>query len=141
MSGMHTLYHKCCFSAAHRYWDDSLSEDANFQKYGLYSRIHGHNFSLIIGLQGQVDPGSGMLMDFNEIDDVVTRQVLQVFDTNYINEAHSWFSDHLPTTENLCLFIYNKLKDSFPQPVHLISVEVAENEDLSSKFVIERTPV
>ncbi|MCK5519660.1 MAG: 6-carboxytetrahydropterin synthase [Candidatus Marinimicrobia bacterium] len=135
---MHILYHKTVFSAAHRYWDNSLDAKENFIKFGKYSRIHGHNFSVIIGIQGNIDSENGMLMDFFKIEKLMEEKIITPYDTNYINEADLFFETKLPTTENLAVYFYQELKDQFPENVTLISVEVAENDDFSSRYEIGR---
>ena len=79
-----------------------------------------------------------MLIDFNKIEELVQIKIIGPFDTNYINDAHTYFKEKLPTTENLAIFFFNELKDSFPENVVLFSVEVSENEDFLSRYEIER---
>lgn len=35
------------------------------------TRLHGHSFRFVVTLEGEVDPQSGCLIDFGEVDEVV----------------------------------------------------------------------
>jgi len=131
---LHCLYHSCEFSAAHYYRDADLSAHENEKKYGPYHRVHGHNFRVTLGLKGELDPGSGMLINFYDIHELVEEQIIRPFDIQTINDADPWFREHLPSTENLALYFYNRLKPLIPPGITLFSVEVAENSEFSSRF-------
>jgi 6-pyruvoyltetrahydropterin/6-carboxytetrahydropterin synthase len=54
-----------------------------------------------------------MVADLGELDRYVEREVLETFDHKYLNEEVAAFRDRVPTTENLCIEIYNRLQ-AFP---------------------------
>jgi 6-pyruvoyltetrahydropterin/6-carboxytetrahydropterin synthase len=132
------LYTRIRFSAAHRYRDRDKSPEENRAKYGKYSRTHGHNYEVTIGLRGPADLKSGMMINFFEVERILKSKILSVLDISHIEEDIPWFKDRLPTTENITQFIYTQLKHAFPPPVCLKSVEVRETHDLGAKIKNEQ---
>ncbi len=69
--------------------------------------------TVITTWSGDVDPSTGMIANLADLDAFVERQVLEEFDHKSLNEDVPAFLDKVPTTENLCIEIYRRLK-SFP---------------------------
>jgi 6-pyruvoyltetrahydropterin/6-carboxytetrahydropterin synthase len=67
-----------------------------------------------VGLSGEVDPATGMIANLADLDAFVQRHVLEDFDHKSLNEDVPAFRDTVPTTENLCIEIFQRLK-SFPK--------------------------
>jgi 6-pyruvoyltetrahydropterin/6-carboxytetrahydropterin synthase len=128
------LYTRISFSAAHSYRDKDKSPEENQQKYGKHSRIHGHNYEVTLGLRGPVDTKSGMMINFFEVEQILKEKIISILHISHLEEDIPWFREHLPTTENISLFIYHQLKRAFPPSVTLISVEVRETPDLGAKI-------
>ena len=53
------------FSASHRLYNPSWTEEKNLDIFGKCSnkRGHGHNFQLIVTVKGIVNPETGFVMD------------------------------------------------------------------------------
>ena len=60
-----TLSKKIEFSASHRYWNDSWSEEENLKHFGKCTSKygHGHNYVLETTVEGPVDPDTGMIIN------------------------------------------------------------------------------
>ena len=103
------------FAASHRLHSARLSEAENHRLYGKCSNPygHGHNYVLEIGVSGEVDPATGMIANLADLDGFVEREVLEPFDHRSLNEEVPAFRDKVPTTENLCIEIFDRLK-TFP---------------------------
>jgi 6-pyruvoyltetrahydropterin/6-carboxytetrahydropterin synthase len=87
------------FAAAHR-----------LPRYqGPCFRMHGHNYKFFIGLEGEVDPATGMIADFGDIKRAVTERVLAKADHQVLND----FLDN-PTAENIARWIWETLVDEVP---------------------------
>ncbi|HEX2713937.1 MAG TPA: 6-carboxytetrahydropterin synthase, partial [Candidatus Acidoferrales bacterium] len=56
------------------------------------------------------DPATGMLADLGELDRFVEREVLGTLDHKYLNAEIAAFRERVPTTENLCIEIFNRLR-------------------------------
>jgi len=80
---------------------------------------------------GEVNPATGMIYDLAALDETVGREVLDRFDHVHLNLDVEDFRTRVPTTENLCIEIYNLLRakltpNGAPGPVRLQSVRLEE---------------
>lgn len=109
------LTRRYSFAAAHRLHSPRLGEEENRRIYGKCNNPygHGHNYVLEVTVSGPVDPATGMVAHLGELDGFVEREVLGAFDHKNLNEEIAAFRERVPTTENLCIEIYNRLR-SFP---------------------------
>jgi 6-pyruvoyltetrahydropterin/6-carboxytetrahydropterin synthase len=125
------------FAASHRLYTDRLSEEENARVFGKCANPygHGHNYVLEVSLSGAVDPATGMIANLAELDNFVEREVIEVFDHHSLNEDVAAFRDVVPTTENLCIEIYERLK-SFPK-AKLERVRVQETTNNSFEYAGE----
>ncbi len=99
------------FSASHRLHNEALSAEENSRVFGKCNSPygHGHNYILEVTVHGPVDPATGFVMDMDLLDQAVGREVLERFDRTYLNLDVPNFQGKVPTTENLCIEIYNLL--------------------------------
>ncbi len=107
------LTRRYSFAASHRLHSPRLGEEENRRVYGKCNNPygHGHNYVVEVTVSGPVDPATGMVAHLGELDRFVERKVLETFDHKYLNEEIAEFRDRVPTTENLCIEIYNRLRD------------------------------
>jgi 6-pyruvoyltetrahydropterin/6-carboxytetrahydropterin synthase len=103
------------FAASHRLHSAQLSEDENCRVFGKCNNPfgHGHNYTVEVAMSGNVNPATGMITNLADLDGFVERHVLQAFDHKSLNEEVPAFHKAVPTTENLCIEIFQRLK-SFP---------------------------
>jgi len=122
------------FSASHRLHSAVFSEEENSRVYGKCNNPHGHghNYVLEVLISGAVDPASGMIANLADLDGFVERAVLEPLDHRSLNEEVAAFRDTVPTTENLCIEIFERLK-SFPK-AKLESVRVQETSNNSFEY-------
>src|SRR5215470_2192360 len=99
------------FAAAHRLHSDALSAEENRRIYGKCNNPygHGHNYVLEVTVAGEIDPATGMVYDLAALDHTVQREVIERFDHVHLNLDVENLRDRVPTTENLCIEIYNLL--------------------------------
>ena len=122
------------FSASHRLHSPQLSEEENYRVFGKCNNPygHGHNYVVEVSMSGDVDPATGMIANLTDLDAFVEGQVLEQFDHKSLNEDVSAFLDKVPTTENLCIEIYRRLK-SFPHAM-LERIRVQETGNNSFEY-------
>ena len=110
------LTRRYSFAASHRLHSSALTEDENWRAYGKCNnpRGHGHNFVLEVAVSGPVDPATGMIANLADLDSFVERAVIEPFDRVYLNEEVAAFRERVPTTENVCIEIYERLR-GFPR--------------------------
>jgi 6-pyruvoyltetrahydropterin/6-carboxytetrahydropterin synthase len=131
---MVTLTRRYSFAASHRLHSAKLSDAENQRLYGKCNNPygHGHNYVVEVTLGGPVDPATGMIANLVDLDSYVQRHVLDDFDHRYMNEEIDAFKSTVPTTENLCIEIYNRLKQ-FPG-AHLERVRIEETSKNSFEY-------
>ena len=105
------------FSAAHaiKLYDGSLEP------------LHGHNWKVIARVESRQLDQIGVVMDFHELDRLLGDITSPMHNSN-LND-HPAFKSLNPTTENVALYIAEKLK--LPRQVHLASIEVWETAENS----------
>src|SRR5437660_38126 len=128
------LTRKIEFSASHLYHNPNLSAEENRRIFGKCNNPHGHghNYVVDISISGEVDPATGMIANLDDLDAFVERQVLEDFDHKSLNEDIPAFRDKVPTTENLCMEIFQRLK-SFPR-AKLERIRVEETGNNSFEY-------
>ena len=109
-----TVCRKAHFNSAHKLANNNWSNEKNFDVYGKcsYENYHGHNYELIVKLTGDIDPETGMLMDLSILKKIIKKEVEDVLDHKNLNLDIPYFKDLIPSTENLAIFIWNRLKDA-----------------------------
>lgn len=117
------------FSASHRLHTDKLSAAENEAVYGKcnHPHGHGHNYTVEVRVGGEVDAETGMVCDLMELDACVRTEVLDVFDHTNLN-LQECFKDRVPTTENVCIEIYRRMKEGF-HAAEVIAVRVEETNN------------
>ena len=120
------LTRRYLFSASHRLHSNDMPEEWNRATYGKCNNPHGHghNYHLEVTVSGPVDPRTGMVCNLVDLDGFVGREILERFGHQNLNTL-SEFADEVPTTENLCVTIYDILRRGF-QLAHLEKVRMEE---------------
>lgn len=103
------------FAASHRLQSAALSAEENLRVYGKCNNPygHGHNYVVEVAVSGPVDRATGMIANLADLDAFVEREILEPFDHTYLNEDVAEFRERVPTTENLCVEIFRRLR-AFP---------------------------
>jgi 6-pyruvoyltetrahydropterin/6-carboxytetrahydropterin synthase len=120
------LTRRYLFSASHRLHSAQMSDEENQSTYGKCNNPHGHghNYSLEVTVSGQVDSSTGMVCNLVDLDQCVEREVLSRYNLENLNVMQE-FAVTVPTTENLCIQIFEILQRSFPH-AHLERVRLEE---------------
>jgi 6-pyruvoyltetrahydropterin/6-carboxytetrahydropterin synthase len=127
------------FAASHRLHSANLSEEENWRFYGKCNNPygHGHNYVVEVLVSGTVDPATGMIVNLADLDSFVEREVIEVFDHKSMNEDVEAFRETVPTTENVCVEIFRRLK-AFPL-AKLERVRVDETSNNSFEYAGEES--
>jgi 6-pyruvoyltetrahydropterin/6-carboxytetrahydropterin synthase len=120
------LTRRYAFAAAHRLHSAKLSPEENRRVYGKCNNPygHGHNYVAEVTVTGPINPSTGMIAHLGDLDRFVASEVLEPFDHKNLNEDLPVFRERVPTTENLCIEIFERLK-SFPG-ARLVRVRLEE---------------
>ena len=116
-------------SASHRLHTDDLSADENKSTFGKcnHPHGHGHNYRIEVTVGGEVDPGTGMVINMATLDAVVQREIVARFDHMNLN-LDPLFAHRVSTTENLCIAIYDLLRPAL-EPAKLDKIRIEETEN------------
>jgi 6-pyruvoyltetrahydropterin/6-carboxytetrahydropterin synthase len=122
------------FAASHRLHSPALSEEENCRIYGKCNNPfgHGHNYVVEVLVSGKIDPATGMIANLADLDGFVEREVLDPFDHKSLNQDVAAFHAVVPTTENLCIEIFRRLR-TFPS-AKLERVRVQETSNNSFEY-------
>jgi 6-pyruvoyltetrahydropterin/6-carboxytetrahydropterin synthase len=103
-----------------------MPEEWNRETYGKCNNPHGHghNYHLEVTVSGPVDPRTGMVCNLVDLDEFVNRQILERFGLQNLNTLPE-FVNEVPTTENLCVAVYEILRRGFTK-AHLEKVRMEE---------------
>lgn len=117
------------FSASHRLHSEKLSEEENCRLYGKCNNPygHGHNYVVEVRVTGTVDPATGMIVNLTDLDRFVQCEVIEPFDHKSLNEDVEAFRTAVPTTENLCKEIYQRLKHFPLAKLERVRIEETSN--------------
>jgi len=123
------------FSAGHRLHNPEFSDETNRDTYGLCNNPggHGHNYELEVTVEGEVDPGTGYVMDLKRLKQLLEAAVLSDVDHANLNTDVKWLIGVIPTTENLAVAIWKRLENGLPG-VNLVSVRLWETERNSVEY-------
>ena len=108
-----TVSRKAHFNAAHRLFVENWSDEKNQNLFGKCSNsnFHGHNYELIVDVRGEVDLVTGVVIDLKELKDIIKNEVEELLDHKNLNLDVPYFKKVIPTAENICIFIWNILRD------------------------------
>ncbi|HXM66865.1 MAG TPA: 6-carboxytetrahydropterin synthase [Candidatus Acidoferrum sp.] len=129
------LSRRYLFSASHRLHSDAMSHTENQSTYGKCNNPHGHghNYTIEVTVSGQVDSHTGMVCNLTDLDAFIEREVLARYGHENLNTLPE-FSKQVPTTENLCIQIYEILQRGFTH-AHLERVRIEETMMNSFEYV------
>lgn len=112
------------FNASHRLFRPEWDELRNREEFGKCANPHGHGHNYVVEVMvgGPQDATTGMVVDLVELDAAVQREVIEAYDHENLN-LHADFAQRVPTSENVCIAIWNRLQRGLPadllRQVHL----------------------
>jgi 6-pyruvoyltetrahydropterin/6-carboxytetrahydropterin synthase len=75
------------------------------------SRLHGHTFNVSLVLSGEIEPATGFMIDFGDVESAI-EVVKEKVDHYYLNEIEGLEN---PTTEIIAKWLWSKLIRNLPQ--------------------------
>ena len=121
MSRKVTVSRKAHFNAAHRLFKAEWSDEKNLEVFGKCSNpnYHGHNYNLIVSVTGEVDEETGFVLNLKSLKELINTEVEEPFDHKNLNLETEEFKNLIPTTENIAIVIYDKLRPHIDSNKHL----------------------
>jgi 6-pyruvoyltetrahydropterin/6-carboxytetrahydropterin synthase len=84
-------------------------------------QIHGHSMTITVGISGNVNIETGMVMDFNSLKEILQKEIVDRFDHKYLNDVLP-----IPTAEYFAVYLYKRLQ-SWGLNVALIRIQETDN--------------
>ena len=98
--------------------------------------LHGHNWKVETSVYGKELNSAGVLIDFGELK-LHVRAIMKELDHKYLNELN-YFSDGNPSSENIAVYIANRLKDMLKGTnVAVSKITVWESENACATYFIK----
>lgn len=124
------------FSAGHRLYIRGLSDEENMRLFDTCSNPngHGHDYYLEVRVAGPLDPGTGMVINTEDLD---LRVADAVGDLDYkrldIEVPH--FTECQPTGENIAEYLWEKLREKLRE--RLVHLRLSETSSSYFEFFDE----
>lgn len=118
-------------SVCKRFHFDSAHKLPNYK--GKCKNLHGHRWEVEVEVSGEVNPKTGMILDFSLLKAFCEKTFLNQFDHGYLNE-------HLenPTAENLVEFIVKIIQVVLKEePYRLERIRLYESPDAYAEWRAE----
>jgi 6-pyruvoyltetrahydropterin/6-carboxytetrahydropterin synthase len=131
------------FSAAHRLALPELTLEQNSEIYGKCARVHGHghNYHLEVTVTGEINSRTGMLVDLGTLHNVIKDYVVEPFDHTFLNKDIPYFSQVVPTAENIALHIAQLLAPPIRSlGAELVKVKLVESPNNSCEILLSSPP-
>jgi len=129
------------FSAGHRYHNPRWSDEQNQQVFGACNRPHGHghNYRLDVGVEGPIDPLTGMVINLADLDALLGELVIAELDHSFLNHDVPHFAETIPTCENIASYLWNRIEDPVAKlgDCRLALIRLWESEDLFAELTQE----
>ena len=115
------VFRKEHFNAAHRLFCADWSDAENKRVFGACSNpnYHGHNYELVVQVNGVPDPITVFVMNTKDLSILVGEEVISRFDHKNLNLDTDVFKNLNPTAENIAIVIYNLLRPKISETLDL----------------------
>lgn len=117
------------FSAAHRLFNPSFSDEKNFAVYDNCANpnAHGHNYYVEVTVVGEPDPETGYVIDLKKLKRLIDQHFVSKVDHKHLNYDVEFLKGSIPTAENVAIACWNQLAPVIRQG-RLYSVRLYETE-------------
>ncbi len=116
---------KATFSAAHRLYNPTFSDEKNEAVFDKCNNLlgHGHNYVLEVTVKGVPDPETGYVIDLKELKRIIDERIVDLVDHKHLNHDVDFLYGVIPTVENLCIAFWQQLEHNLPSgELHRIRV-------------------
>lgn len=118
------------FSASHRLFNPTFSDEKNETLYDKCNNYygHGHNYKLEITVMGTPDPETGYVIDLKKLKKLLNESLILKVDHKHLNFDVDFLEGIIPTVENLVVIFWQILADKIPSgKLHKIRLYETEN--------------
>lgn len=125
------------FNAAHRLYNRRFSVKKNKEIFGKCENKHGHghNYVLEVFVRGVPDPETGFIINLTELKAIIDKEIIQECDHKHLNFDVKWLKNINPTTENLVLAFWDRLKNKIKKG-ELYKIRLFETENNIAEYSV-----
>ncbi len=119
------------FNAAHRLFQNGLTDEENLEIFGKCSNPnwHGHNYSLFVTIKGEVNPKTGFLINLKILSKIINDLIIEEADHKNLNLEVDFMNGILPSAENIAMQIWKVLEGPIKlQGAELHCIKLHETE-------------
>lgn len=133
------------FSAAHRLYNPSWSDEENAKVFGkcAHPNFHGHNYTLHVTLKGKPSQDTGFIVNAKQLKDIIHEDLFTLVDHKNFNLDVPYFLNRFSTVEQICIFIWELLDSSlktrglYPE-VQLHKIRLEETSSIYAEYMGEQ---
>lgn len=121
---------KATFSAAHRLFNPTFSDERNEAVFDKCNnpRGHGHNYTLEVTVAGIPDPLTGYVIDLKRLATIIDDEVVSKVDHKHLNYDVAELRGIIPTAEHLAIVFWQLLEPHIHDgKLHCIKVFESDN--------------
>jgi len=75
---------------------------------------HGHNYRLLVGIEGYVNPVTGMIINMTDFKSMIEEHIVKKLDHQNLSHVPE-LKESITTLETLVIWIWNQLEGKIPQ--------------------------
>lgn len=126
---------KAHFSAAHRLYNPTFTDDRNEAVFDKCNNLwgHGHNYVIEVTVKGLPDPDTGYVIDLKKLKGLMDERIVDLVDHKHLNHDVDFLRGIIPTVENLCVVFWRRL-DGHLSSGELHCVRVHESDQNSAEY-------
>ena len=100
------------FNAAHRLFNPKWSREKNQEVFGpcANENWHGHNFELIVTVEGKPDLETGFVVDLKRLSDIIKEHIIELVDHKNLNIDVPFMKGKMASCENLVMEFWDILE-------------------------------
>ncbi len=125
-----TVTRRLRFNAAHRVFNPEFTDVENEATFGKCNNPnwHGHNYTLDVSVEGEIDARTGYVMDLARLRDIAERELISRVDHRNFNLDVDFMEGVIPTSENIVVAFWKILEQAIA-PVKLRKLVLYETEN------------
>ena len=117
------LSEKFEFAATHKLWNEQFSKQRNFEVFGKCANPTGHGHNYIVEVTIKTAADRNKLTAIADFEKTVDNELIRVVDHKNLNVDIPYFSEIIPTVENIAAFAWERIAGKFgDSTLHCVTV-------------------
>lgn len=118
------------FSASHRLFNPTFSDQKNDEIYDKCNNFygHGHNYILEVTVRGIPNPDTGYVIDLKKLKRILNETIVDKVDHKHLNFDVDFLKGVITSVENLAVIFWKILKEKIKE-AELYKIKLYETEN------------